>query len=349
MEGDARVGILLPAATLRQIAAGKPTWEHAEKYAEAARRLGLEVVLFSLSGYEHDRGSVRGLVLRGGRWGPWKGPVPGVIHNRLVPATLGVAYLVRLLERSRGAALFNPVVPRDRWPVWEWLQSYRALRGRVPTTWPLDREACASLPHLAEERGTLVIRPGYGATNASAFFVEAQGEKKWGFLVRRPGEAGRVVGRDRLVWWLQRLRLRWPYVVQEALALSAYEGETWQLRAAVQRDGAGTWRLIDGVALTSRGALPFRKVLGELFPRPEAVWSEAGRLALQAAESLERRFPNTADLGVDFGVDAQGRPWLVDVTFRDPRSAFFEAGELSTHSKLYENPMTYAHSLLRGA
>lgn len=349
MESDARVGILLPAATFRQIAAGKPTWEHAEKYAEAARRLGCEAVLFSLSGYDHDRGSVRGLVLRGGRWRPWRGSVPAVIHNRLVPATLGVAYLVKLLQRSRGAALFNPVVPRDRWPVWECLRSHRALRGRVPPTWPLDREACASLPDLAEERGALVIRPGYGATKASAFFVEPQGGRKLRFRVRRPGAAGRVVGGERLVRWLGRLRLRWPHVVQEALSFAAYEGEPWQLRAAVQRDGAGAWQVIDGVALTCRGALPFRKVLGELFPRPEAVWSEVGRLALEAAESLGRRFPNTADLGVDFGVDTHGTPWLIDVTFRDPRSAFLEAGELSTHSKLYENPMTYAHSLLRGA
>lgn len=349
MEGDARVGILLPTATLRRIAAGKPTWEHAEKYAGAARRLGLEAVLFSLSGYDHDRGSVRGYVLQRGRWRSWRGPVPAVIHNRLVPATLGVAYLVKLLERTRGAALFNPVVPRDRWPVWEWLQSHKALRGRIPPTWPLDREACTSLPGLARERGALVLRPGYGATKVSTYFVEAVGGRRRRFRIRRPGGAGRIVGRDRLVLWLGRLRLKWPYVVQEALSLAPYEGEPWLLRAAVQRDGAGTWRLIDGVALTSRGALPVRKVLGELFPRPEAVWSDAGRLALETAESLGRRFENTADLGVDFGVDAQGRPRLIDVTFRDPRNAFLEAGEASTHTRLYENPITYAHSLLRGA
>lgn len=349
MENQTRVGILLPAATLRQVTANRPTWEHAEKYAAAARRLGLEAVLLSLSGYDHDRKWVRGYVLRGGRWRLWKGPLPKVVHNRLVPATLGVAYFVKLLERHRGVTLFNPVVPRDRWRVFECLQAQPGLGERLPPTRPLDLELCASLPGFVRERGRVVVRPGYGASGASTLFIESSGLRKRSFRVILARGGSRTLTGERLVRWLGRLRLKWPYVVQEAVPLLPYEGGPWELRVAVQRDGAGWWRPVSGVARTPGGAQPFRRVLGAFFARPEGVWTEVRRLALEAAECLTRRFPATADLGVDFGFDDHGRPWLLDITFRDERTAFLEAGELSTHCELYENPMSYAHSLLRGA
>lgn len=347
VETHERVGILLPEETLRRVTAKRPTWEHAEKYAVAAERLGLEAVLLSLSGYDPNEKWVRGYILRKGRWRSWKGPLPKVIHNRLIPATLGVAHIVKLLQRERSVTLFNPVVPRDRWHVWDALRSRRSLHGRLPSTHPLDQALCSRLPDLVREWGSVVVRPGYGALGSSSLFIEESGRRR--FRVRRPRGGSRVVGADRLVQMMGRRRLRWPCVVQEALTLLPYEGSPWELRVAVQRDGAGKWRLINGVALTSRGAQPHRRVLGELLARPEAIWNEVRRLALEAAESLGARFRSTADLGVDFGIDAQGSPWLLDVTFRDQRTAFLEAGELSTHSQLYENPMIYAQSLLRGA
>src|SRR5690606_9200487 len=85
------LGVLLPQSALSRIVRGRSTWEQAEYYVTAARQLGTDVVIFSLSGYDAASDKIRGYAYRGRRWAPWRGVGPIVVHNRCVPLTLGAA------------------------------------------------------------------------------------------------------------------------------------------------------------------------------------------------------------------------------------------------------------------
>src|SRR5690606_21957006 len=121
VEARRQVGILLPVSILSSVVRGRTTYEYAANYTEAAAKLGLEVVLFSLNGCDPQGGTVRGYVGRNGAWIPWTGPLPPVIHNRQLPGTAREVRLVRQLEARLGRRFFNPLVTRDKWQVWRQL------------------------------------------------------------------------------------------------------------------------------------------------------------------------------------------------------------------------------------
>jgi len=70
-------------------------------------------------------------------------------------------------------------------------------------------------------------------------------------------------------------------------------------------------------------------------------------LALAAAEAAESSFGRFAELGLDFGVEPDGRLWLLEMNSRPGREAFagFAGGTART---AVERPLLYARLLCEG-
>lgn len=61
---------------------------------------------------------------------------------------------------------------------------------------------------------------------------------------------------------------------------------------------------------------------------------------------LESHFGRLAELGIDFGVDQQGKVWILEVNSKPGRSSFFKIGDVISARKSIENPIGYARYLL---
>lgn len=361
VEGRRRVGVLLPVSTLGSIVRGQPTYEYATAYTEAAAKLGLEVVLFSLKGCDPQRGTVQGYVGRNGAWIPWTGPLPPVIHNRQLPGTARELQRVRRLEALLGRRFFNPLVARDKWTVWQQLAGSPTVKEHLPHTWPLTATLCRALPRLAQSEGGIVIKPRVGSWGLGIRFIEPLPDSRFRLVPSR----GRIwtvsaAGLVRLGLNLRRLRL---YIVQRIVPLVRYNNRRCDVRIPVQRDGRGRWTVLPGTVkqavrhpyLTNiaRGGRAYDSdtVLRAIFgpDRGARIGDAANGLALAVAEQLTRHYPALADLGLDIGIDPGGKPWLIEVNFRDQRLPAKEAGQLDTHARIYHNPIAYAHYLLTDA
>ncbi|MFS8639952.1 MAG: YheC/YheD family protein, partial [Symbiobacteriaceae bacterium] len=220
METRRQVGVLLPVSILWSVVHGRPTYEYASAYTAGAAKYGLEVVLFSLKGYNPQTGAVRGYVERDGAWIPWTGPLPPVIHNRQLPGSPREIHLVRRLERQLGLRFFNPLVARDKWRVWQQLAGSPAVRDHLPPTWPLTVALCHTLPRLAQKEGGIVIKPRIGSWGLGIRFVEPMADDRFRLVPAR-GRIGIVSSRGlvRLAVNLRRLRL---YIVQQTVPLVRY-------------------------------------------------------------------------------------------------------------------------------
>ncbi|GJM71157.1 hypothetical protein HMSSN036_33730 [Paenibacillus macerans] len=69
-------------------------------------------------------------------------------------------------------------------------------------------------------------------------------------------------------------------------------------------------------------------------------------LSLRVPEYLESRFGRLAELGLDFGVDREGRVWILEVNSKPGRTSFFRIGDPISARKSIENPISYARYLL---
>lgn len=354
------VGILLPAPVLRNLRLKRPTWEAALKYVEGARAFDLEAVLFSLDGYNPRSKTVQGYVRRLGAWRPWRGPVPAVVHNRTLPRTPRAIRLLRHLDAELKGGMFNPVLSRDKWIVWKQLWEHEALKPHLPPTWPLLPAVWERLPLLVARYGSVVIKPRFGGRGQGVIFIRpAAGQSnlyRW-IPARGRSRSLRPSGLVRMARLLSRRR---NYIVQAALPLVTYQGGRCDLRIPIQRNGQGEWQVLPGtlkravrnrfVTNIAQGAkaYPYEVAVTAIFGAEGAnrIWQDIQQLSLLVARHLSGFHPRLADLGLDIGLDASGKPWIIEVNFRDQRLCSLKARQWDTHTRLYHNPMAYARHLL---
>jgi hypothetical protein len=160
--------------------------------------------------------------------------------------------------------------------------------------------------------------------------------------------------------WVDRFTGRRPFLIQPYLQLNSSGGEPFDVRVLMQKNAKGEWCLT-GMAVrvgrkdsltsnlhgggTAHRALPFliRELGGAAGKAAEAA---IRKLSLLIPAYLETRFGRLAELGLDFGVDRQGRVWVLEVNSKPGRSSFFRIGDAETARRSLENPIGYARYLL---
>jgi hypothetical protein len=138
----------------------------------------------------------------------------------------------------------------------------------------------------------------------------------------------------------------WEYIAQHGIDLAkAPGGEVFEVRVICQKGGAGTWlrtgmvcRLnpAAGRFIVPREELHVRtgELLGQVFPgRVAEIKEEVREIARRVPLAIEDASGRGGEMSVDLGIDAGGKPWLIEVNskpatlFRD--IAAFELRELS--------------------
>ncbi len=346
------LGILLDRWILNHILAGRQVFEAVELYRQPAAEFGLALALFEPHGIDRRRRRVR--ARRFPAFAPVWLPVPAVVHNRALQYP-SANRAVRWLGRQ-GAAVFNPLVPAGKYAKHLALASSPALRPHLPAALPLSPRGLGRLPALLEPSGSVFVKPATGSRGKGILRVR-----------RGPGRSylvnGAAVGRAdsfrRLRRRLARLSRRRRYILQQGITLARFQGRPFDLRVHLQRGEGGRWT-VPGMGarranlhpfltnLTRGGsAHPVREVLPAAFPGrdPEAIAEQVRRVALLVGETLERAWPGVADLGLDVGLDADARPWILEVNLRELRYTLRDAGEPERWALTYRNPVAYARHL----
>jgi hypothetical protein len=312
--------------------------------AKAGGGMGVRVIAFSPAGVREVRGRaiVRGWTLEGGVWTPVEAPAPPVYLDRRFPrdpAELKAGIRAVRILHAHGAVPLGRALPGKA--------RVRAALGRCPQLAPLlPPTARLDARRLA---GLLKAHP------AGLFLKPAAGMQGRGAAALRPEPGGivRITGRsmrnrpyelrvpaDRLARTAAAIARGRPYLVQPLLDLKTAADEPFDLRVFAQKDGAGRWVVTcaavrigrPGAAASNlhgggraRAALPY---LAELFgDRAAVVLGRAKRAALLAAREAERAFGRLAELGVDFGIEPDGRLWLLELNGKPGRAIFAAIGD----------------------
>ncbi|PQP82412.1 endospore coat-associated protein [Paenibacillus sp. PCH8] len=160
--------------------------------------------------------------------------------------------------------------------------------------------------------------------------------------------------------WLESHQAERKMIVQPYLELS-HHGRAFDIRALMQKNGQGRWALTGCMvregpegSLTSNlhgggKAYPVHSYLMQRYGtvRTEALLQNIRQTATLIPTLLENRFGRLAELGLDFGVDAEGNLWLIEVNSKPGRTSFAEAGDRRMHALTYTRPLAYARYLLQ--
>lgn len=355
---EPQVGVLLDKSVLRKAIRGHSVFERVDLYVKAGAELGIRVILFDIAAVNFKERRVTGYESNGkGGYKRVKVPMPKVVHNRTMYSSNSTGpRLLKRLERQ-GVYVFNPLIDRDKYRMHKLLYKNDALHKYLPETERFRQERYKWFASQLESHGEVFIKPRLGSLGAGIARVSRIRKG----VYRYESGSTSVKASLRRVWRLARRGRQYGYLLQMGIPLAEIRGHRYDLRVPVQRDERGEWQVPGmaakraenhpfltniargGSALTVREA--FRQSLEGV--SAAALMGEIKNLALTVARTLSQHYPRLADIGLDVGVDRNGRPYLIEVNRRDLRIILAQAGEDKVYANLYRNPIAYAGYLLR--
>lgn len=341
-----------------------PEDEFCRRLCTYGHSIGMLVFLFCASHAAAASREIRGYRLADGKWQADRFPLPGVVYDRALPVSGTQARLHRealeRLKRRKPYVLLNGSLPGK-------LDVYRAMRhdGEL-AGWLPETQVCedgAQLAHWLERHPDgLFLKPSAGSQGKGAL------------RLLRDGDGWRIDGRDRrnrplsrwfgdwssLDGWIGRFTADAPYLAQPCLNLTDEEGRPFDVRALIQKDGEGRWSFTGaavrrgsegsvtanlhggGSAAKAADVLNARfgnAAAAELLERIQAV-------SARSAVCLETHFGRMAELGLDFGVEPNGRLWLLEANSKPGRQSF--DNDTGAAETAVRRPLDYARLLAAG-
>ncbi|MGI6610527.1 MAG: YheC/YheD family protein [Limnochordia bacterium] len=289
-------------------------------------------------------------------WVTRRCPVPDVVFDRGffrgVDRVRAAKMRLKLVNEF-GVKLFNTDIG-SKWDVHQKLLAEEGLEAFLPETAVADSQ---SIRRLLDQYRVIYAKPVFGNQGRSVFRVRYRRNKVAYEAHLRRGKVVRasVPTTVELTEALKATGERCPFIAQQGLNLTRVQGRTTDLRALVQRDRSGAWRLTGvGVRIGGRSNVVSNLHAGGsaakldvLIPRPgrRAKVEELGKriedLVLKVAEVLGRHHL-LGELGIDLGLDTDGRLWVIEVNLRPGRATFRRAGLMEAWRRSGRAPLEFA-------
>ncbi|MFY0545528.1 YheC/YheD family protein [Brevibacillus sp. H7] len=347
---------------MKRPAIGILTWREGKKFAEpayfrrlirAGNELGCLVFLFSphdvLSGRQ-----VRGFVPNGP--GSWQGRIferPDVVIDRY-RYTPSEHFRKYVAFRKQNHFLYANNRLANKWRVHEVLWRDVRMHRWLPEAMLYSH---ANLQKMIGRHPLLYLKPLNGTGGRGILRLE------------KTSDGFHLLGRDRqrakrsvviqqipsLCRWIDRW-VNEKFIVQQGLLLNLVPTRTVDMRLLIQKNGSGEWS-ITGYGIRVGGersatsnlhgggkAVPAQSFLRPRFgeERTKEILQDCGQLAHQTAETIENHFGRMMELGLDIGIDVNGRAWLIEVNPKPGREIFKEMGTPQLYKQAISKPVEFA-------
>lgn len=283
-------------------------------------------------------------------------PIPDVVFDRGFfrgAERVRVAKMRLQLVDEFGVRLFNTDIG-SKWDVHQKLLAEEDLKTFLPETLMADQD---SIKDLLDRHGIVYAKPIYGNQGRHVFRIRyRRGKIAYQAHLRR-GKTVRVSvpTTAEVMAALKATGEKYPFIAQQGLSLKKVEGRATDLRALVQRDRSGEWRLTGvGVRVGARSGVVSNLHAGGratkidvLVSKPdrrikaEALEKRIEELVLKVAETLGRQHL-LGELGIDLGLDTDGRLWVIEVNLRPGRATFRQAGLIESWRRSGRAPLEFA-------
>jgi len=202
---------------------------------------------------------------------------------------------------------------------------------------------------------SLYIKPSNGSLGLGIIRID-KWKNRW---IIRFSDSMKIISHDQLLSILTKLTKDRYYIIQQTVPLAKINGGAFDIRVTVQRNRIGEWQVTGMVAKAARrgkhvsnvarGGKVYRlePTLKKLNLNVTNTKQSIQRLAIYIAQHLNQYLPHLADIGLDIGIDKNGKPYFIEFNGRDLRYSF-QLGKL--HKEWYntfKTPIAYGKYLLQ--
>ena len=328
----------------------------------SAPKYGLKVIVLRPKDLIGAHPFVTGYVYEENTWKQKVFPAPDILYNRCISVT-GLPSLSRGHHsqiKSHFWTAWSRALP-GKWRVYQMLRKDNTLEPFLPPTRrytgiPSLEQALEAFEHQ------VFLKPSGGCQGRSTLRVTLQKGVLTVHGRSTANEPFQHVFREctKGMRWIHAFIKERTFLIQPFLHLYSIDEKPFDVRVLMQKNEHGNW-MRTGSALrqgaaggitsnlhgggTAAQVLPFlQKEYGK--EAAHQIETTINRLSMHISVHLEQHFGRLGELGIDFGIDREGNPWLLEVNSKPGRASFKQSGDLQSASLATENPLRYARYLL---
>lgn len=327
-------------------------------YLKDYERLHGAVVVFALDKVDTVKQKIEGYCYNPASMTFQKGvfPFPAAIYRTVgLSKSMKKAFLSLIGDRFFNSRYFN------KWKMYEWYSRHPELSARVPYTVQFFKTQ--DVFDMLNKFGKAYIKPVSGLGGRGIVQV-SQNKGKYVFKYREASANHTEVmeNKNKAAVFLKKLLSHGRYLIQQPIELIQIKGRVVDFRCVMQKDPSGNWgcKAIIGrygdkgsvVSNISSGGSAFKvddfKEKGAPLSDTKLLHlsEEIGAFALQVCNTLDEYGIHCGILGLDIGVDREGKLWLIEINNRDPDPTIaLDVNDRSLYVELKTGILAYAKAL----
>lgn len=213
------------------------------------------------------------------------------------------------------------------------MEHSQTLAQHLPTTLRMNEQ---NLWRLASQYGTVIVKPngGYGGKGVMQVSLRAGGQVE----IHYDKKVRAFTSKSEAYKFLKRKMGRATHLVQQKIALAKVDGRPFDIRVMVQRKrGSSDWAVTGKLAKIAGSGYIITNTArsrGKVVTLPTALRrsglssasiphmeEQADSIALRAVRQLRRHYP-LRTVGLDMGIDTNGKLWIIEANFKPMVSLF---------------------------
>jgi glutathione synthase/RimK-type ligase-like ATP-grasp enzyme len=294
-----------------------------------------------------------------GAWTSSLYPLPDVIYDRISSrageAKPGIKNAKKKLMKLPHLKYFNPSF-LNKWKVHQLLVTNDDLIPYLPETQLLSH---SSMKDMIMKHKTLYLKPCNGSQGNGIIKVIRNDSGKLKYTVYSNGRhTGQADNSTEFMKKSRAARKGKPYIVQQGVNLSTFQGSPFDIRIIYQKNQEGEWKISkqfvrvapqgSSVANLSRGgrAETSKRVFATILKKNKKLISEkieelrclCNMVAVTLESSSKKLF---GELGLDMGIDKEGQFWLIEVNSKPRKTTETELSRGIVRNT-FRRPLLYA-------
>ncbi|HOQ10025.1 MAG TPA: YheC/YheD family protein [Syntrophomonadaceae bacterium] len=325
------------------------------------QELGEICYAFSPYAIDWQRQLVTGYTYRNGKWVKQSFPFPDVVYPReRTYAYSRIIVQIRQRFSAMGIKFLNPQLA-GKWVTYQTIHNHPQLRAFVPDTRLLT--SFHVVEAMVKKYRTVYLKPVIGSKGQNIIRITRNSSNNlYQFQYQRSQKAvrGTATSLGQLRASLRPVMGKREYLVQQGIKLLTFQGHITDVRAIVQKDHTGQWMvtaigcrmgpagsITSNLASGGRGA-KLSTILEKHFPsqqQRDQIERDIRFVALESARVLENTIGTAGEMGVDLGIDVNGKIWFIEANLRPARRLFRLIDETESRQQSIVNPMLYSRYL----
>ncbi len=324
----------------------------------SGRRLGEICFAFSPYSINWNKNIIYGYKYGKNGWRKAVCPLPDVVYPREKAYSYSKLNIRKKLAK-KGVKFINPPLI-GKWKTHQIIIKNPRLIPYIPETKLVKNSQ--QINNMINKHRAVYLKPVAGSQGKNIIKIRKQGASNYHYQYQmnnqlHKGSASSLVN---LRSSLRRMMGRRKYIIQKQINLIRSKGNILDVRILVQKDSTGSWGITGMACRVGRhGSITSNISTGGSGKKIEGILkrnfaSEDQRIeiiesikfvALEAARTLEDSIGKAGEMGIDIGIDKQGKVWFIEANLRPGRQVFTLIGKKQIRRQSVQSPVLYARYL----